>query len=175
MCPNAQSCDPQHEGSCGPSATCYAGVCFDDTYDVAGCSNPAHCGTFVAVQASCTSGDMCPGGRYARDGNTDRTLCDNAPVYQEGGPDGPRLDGPVLYRQYYSDGSGTRWCVGPSDRLNDCTNNNDAYLQSDLNRGAPTAPMYSAMHRWLDYDNMAFGTITVTTGDGSATGGGGGH
>ena len=28
--------------------------------------------------------------------------------------------------------------------------------------------------RWFDYDNDAFGTITVTAGDGSATGGGGG-
>ena len=89
------------------------------SYDVAGCSNPAHCGTFVAVQARCTSGDVCPGGAYARPGWTDATQCDGVPTYQLGGPDGP-----VLYRNYYSDEGAfvaTDWEVGPSDRLNDCT------------------------------------------------------
>ena len=143
---------------------------FDDTYDVAGCSNPAHCGVFTRVPASCTSGYWCPGGRYAN-GNTDPTLCDSAPVYQEGGPGGP-----VLYRAYFGDGD-TQWTVGPSVALNDCRPN--GYLVSDSNPGrpggAPTAPGYSAGHGWCDGDNnYARGTITVTAGDGSAIGGGGG-
>eukprot|EP01046_Picozoa_sp_COSAG06_P032147 COSAG06_NODE_3190_length_5707_cov_57.591655_8_plen_170_part_00 len=140
---------------------------FDYTYDVAGCSNPAHCGTVVVVQASCTSGDSCPGGR-----DTDPTLCDNAPVFQAGGPDGP-----VLFRYYF--GGSTFWAVGPSDRLNDC-DPDYVYLVSDSNPGplgdAPTAFEYNNGAGWRDYDNGAYsyGTITVTAGDGSATGGGGG-
>jgi hypothetical protein len=42
--------------------------------------------------------------------------------------------------------------------------------------GAPAAPAYSTGDGWFDYDNNgARGTITVTAGDGSAIGGGGGH
>ena len=147
---------------------------FDYSYDVAGCSNPAHCGTFVAVPARCTSGDYCPGGSEARPGWTAATLCDNAPVFQAGGPDGP-----VLYRIYNSGDGSTRWIVGPSDRLNDCGGPYGAnYLASDLNPGppgdAPTAPEYNNGGGWYDNDNGAYVTITVTAGDGSATGGGGG-
>ena len=145
------------------------------SYDVAGCSNPAHCGTFVAVQARCTSGDLCPGGRWAMPGWTDATQCHGVPTYQSGGPDGP-----VLYRYYYGDD--TVWYVGSSDRLNDCNpDGGDPYLSSDSNHGlaggVPTAPMYSAGRGWTDWDNGARGTITVTAGDGSAigSGGGGGH
>eukprot|EP01046_Picozoa_sp_COSAG06_P053846 COSAG06_NODE_9414_length_1907_cov_18.771571_2_plen_164_part_00 len=145
---------------------------FDYTYDVAGCSNPAHCGTFVAVPARCTSGVLCPGGAGARPGWTDATMCDGVQTYQLGGPDGP-----VLFRWYYSGGS-TQWFVGPSDRLNDCNGGN--YLYSALNPGqpggAPSAPEYSAGDGWTDRDNnYARGAITVTAGDGSASGGGGGH
>eukprot|EP01046_Picozoa_sp_COSAG06_P054987 COSAG06_NODE_9960_length_1778_cov_5.453627_3_plen_235_part_00 len=154
---------------------------FDYTYDVAGCSIPAQCGTFVAVQARCTSGAYCPGGEYARPGWTDATMCDGVPTYQSGGPDGP-----VLYRDYirphYVYGDWTQWRVGSSDVLNDC-NRNHYYLYSQENPGptgyAPTAPVYSAGDGWYDYgannnDNGGWGTITVTAGDGSAIGGGGG-
>ena len=42
--------------------------------------------------------------------------------------------------------------------------------------GAPTAPGYSSGDGWTDYDIYGVrGTITVTAGDGSAIGGGGGH
>ena len=142
------------------------------SYDVAGCSNPAHCGTFVVVPASCTSGNYCPGGAVARPGWTDATRCDGVPTYQSGGPDGP-----VLYRAY-SDGSGTAWYVGPSDRLNDCSGGSVLYLISDSNPGrpggAPTAPGYSAGGGWWDYDANPYprGTISVNAGSG---GGGGGH
>jgi hypothetical protein len=150
---------------------------FVSSYDVAGCSNPAHCGTFVAVPARCASGYWCPGGEYARPGWTDATMCDGVPTYQAGGPDGP-----VLHRFYYGD-DGTRWIVGSSDALNDCGGSDPYsgayYLGSDWNRGrpdgAPTAPGYSATYGWYDDNNMAYGTITVTAGDGSAIGGGGGH
>jgi hypothetical protein len=73
------------------------------------------------------------------------------------------------------------WDVGPSGRLNDCggSYNGAIYLRSDSNPGqpggAPTAPGYSAGGGWYDYDNRASGTITVTAGDGSAIGGGGGR
>eukprot|EP01046_Picozoa_sp_COSAG06_P010894 COSAG06_NODE_608_length_13862_cov_86.760355_5_plen_265_part_00 len=138
-------------------------------YTVTGCSDESQCGVFTRVPANCASGDHCPGGYYAN-GNTDPTLCDNAPVFQAGGPDGP-----VLYR-FYFDG-GTVWRVGPSDRLNDCYPISGYYLVSDLNPGrpgdAPTAPEYNNGGGW--YDNGAYGApITVTAGDGSATGGGGG-
>jgi hypothetical protein len=142
------------------------------SYDVAGCSNPAHCGTFVAVPARCTSGAACPGGAYARPGWTDATRCDGVPTYQAGGPDGP-----VLFRYY--GGDGTYWDVGSSDRLNDCEYGHGDYLSSagnpGLADGAPTAPVYSAGSGYYDRDNHARGTITVTAGDGSAIGGGGGH
>ena len=104
-------------------------------------------------------------------------MCDGVQTYQSGGPDGP-----VLLRGYWSDGSGTSWYVGPSDRLNACSGNSymyDFYLYSAVNPGrpggAPTAPGYSAGDGWYDGDNNAHGTITVTAGDGSAIGGGGGH
>ena len=144
------------------------------SYDVAGCSNPAHCGTFVAVPARCTSGYYCPGGGGARPGWTDATMCDGVPTYQAGGPDGP-----VLYR-YYNGDSVTQWRVGSSGALNDCDWRHSNYLASASNPGrpggAPTAPGYSAGDGWTDNDNNgARGTITVTAGDGSAIGGGGGH
>eukprot|EP01046_Picozoa_sp_COSAG06_P042512 COSAG06_NODE_5426_length_3488_cov_48.772794_2_plen_131_part_00 len=129
---------------------------------------------FSRVPASCASGYYCPGGD-GTNGNTDPTLCDSVPVYQEGGPGGP-----VLYR-FYRSGYGTYWNVGSSDALNDCDNGGYLYLYSDLNPGrpggAPTAPGYSAGDGWYDIDNNggARGTITVTAGDGSAIGGGGGH
>jgi hypothetical protein len=80
----------------------------------------------------------------------------------------------VLYRVSY--GGSTYWRVGSSDALNDC-NNYGIYLRSASNPGrpggAPTAPVYSAGSGWYD-DNGARDTITVTAGDGSAIGGGGG-
>ena len=149
-----------------------------------GCSDESHCGVFSRVPASCASGNFCPGGRWAN-GNTDPTRCDGVPTYQAGGPGGP-----VLYRFYYS--GSTYWRVGPSGRLNDCNPSGDDYcsldhdycsldyLGSDLNPGrpdgAPTAHGYSAEDGWTDFDNnFARGAITVTAGDGSASGGGGGH
>ena len=148
---------------------------FAESYTVEGCSNPAHCGVFRRVDAHCDTGSgNCPGGQYAN-GNSDETKCDGAPVYQRvgegGGVDG---GGPVLYRYY--NGDHTTWYVGPSDALNDCRG---AYLASDSNPGplgdAPTAPGYNNGGGWFDGDNnWARGTITVTAGDGSATGGGGG-
>ena len=103
-------------------------------------------------------------------------MCDGVPTYQAGGPGGP-----VLFRFY--EGGGTYWIVGPSDRLNDCDwgYGHGYYLHSALNPGrpggAPTAPGYSAGDGWTDGDNNGYarGTITVTAGDGSAIGGGGGH
>ena len=156
---------------------------FAESYTVEGCSDPAHCGVFRRVDAHCTDTTYghCPGGQYARNGNSDNTKCDGAPVYQRvgegGGVDG---SGPVLYRLYSGTGY-TYWYVGPSDRLNDCVGSGGItpYLSSDLNPGrpsdAPTAPVYSARDGWYDGDNGAHGAITVTAGGGSSTGGGGGH
>jgi hypothetical protein len=167
----AQMCDPQREGSCGPSATCYAGACFDDTYTLTGCRVESHCGVYTRVCANCASGDNCPGGDNAY-GNTDPTLCDSAPVFQKGGPDGP-----VLYR--LNGGGYVRWVVGPSERLNDCSRGRP-YLYSADNPGnlgdAPTAPGYSAGDGWTDPDAQSGrnrGTIAVNVGGGTGGGGGG--
>eukprot|EP01046_Picozoa_sp_COSAG06_P009332 COSAG06_NODE_485_length_15117_cov_5.922493_8_plen_212_part_00 len=66
---------------------------FAERYTVSGCANPAHCGTFVVVQARCTSGDFCPGGAYARPGWTDATMCDGVPTYQRAAPTAPCCTG----------------------------------------------------------------------------------
>jgi len=153
---------PEFTGACEP---------WPLHYTVTGCSDESHCGVFTRVPANCASGALCPGGDVARPGLTDATtLCDGVPTFQAGGPDGP-----VLYRYYWS--GSTQWMVGPSDRLNDCGGYH--YLVSDSNPGplgdAPTAPGYSNGNGWFDNDNGAYGApITVTAGDGSATGGGGG-
>ena len=87
-------------------------------------------------------------------------------------------NGAVLYR--VSSGGSTYWCVGPSDRLADCTSGLTVhgylfYLSLGSNQGptggAPTAPEYSAGDGSVDHDNNdARGTISVSVG-----GGGGGH
>jgi hypothetical protein len=152
---------------------------FAESYTVEGCSIPAHCGTFVLVDAHCTDPHnlgYCPGGYFWSKrhdhGNDDETKCDGAPVYQRvgegGGVDG---SGPVLYRIYYSDGSYTYWVVGPSDALADCYGGGGyPYLRSlgsnqGPTGGAPTAPGYSAGDGWEDWDNnRARGTISVGAG-----------
>ena len=100
------------------------------------------CGVFTRVEAHCAagSGARCPGGASAA-GNADPTLCDGAPVYQNG-------DGQVLLRQ--SEGGGTRWYVSPANSLADCEFHGVPFMaqvpRSDLNPGrpgyAPTAPGY---------------------------------
>jgi hypothetical protein len=93
---------------------------FDESYTLRGCSNPAHCGTFHRVAANCTSdrtwaaGGYCPGGAYEYSGSNDPTLCSGAPVYQQGGDDGP-----VLYFSQQQRGE-TSWWVGDSQVLEDC-------------------------------------------------------
>ena len=83
---------------------CVAAVClqlpagFAEAYTLSGCANGDHCGTFRRVAANCASGYHCPGGA-GDNGNTDRSLCAGAPVYQRGG-----AEGPVLYRVEESDG-----------------------------------------------------------------------
>lgn len=102
---------------------------FDDSYSVS-CSEATHCGTFRRVAAHCTSGENCPGGKYAN-GNTDPTLCFGAPTYQlDGG-------GAVLYRYY--DGGGTQWDVGSSDALATCSSTK-TYLVSVSIPGSPGYP-----------------------------------
>ena len=71
---------------------------------------------------------------------------------------------------------GTTWDVAPSNALNDCVGGD--YLGSYSNPGplgdAPTGPEYN--RGWLEHRDHGFhhAPITVTAGDGSATGGGGG-
>ena len=73
-----------------------------------------------------------PGGRNARPGWTDATLCDGAPVYQR---QGVAADGAVLYRMGFSYGS-TQWVVGPSSNLGDC--NGDVYYRSKTTAASTT-------------------------------------
>jgi hypothetical protein len=114
---------------------------FAEAYTIAGGDDPAavHCGTFRRVLARCTSGDYCPGGRYAF-GNTDPTLCNGAPAYQKG--DG---DGPVLLRIQNSGGI-TYWDVADSSALDTCFYKS-LYLWSayndQLGGGPPSAPAYT--------------------------------
>ena len=97
-CGNSNICGVNEENyGCGLAT---AGSCFGDSYTLAGCADPAHCGTFRRVRVRCTSGEWCPGGKYERPGSTDPTLCAGVPAYQKG--DG---DGPVLYRVEYSSGT----------------------------------------------------------------------
>ena len=116
---------------------------FAESYTISGCADPAHCGTFTRVPASCTSGDRCPGGAYEYSGNTDPTLCNGVPAYQKGG-DG----GPVLYRYAWSDGD-TRWKVADSSALDTCAGSS-LYLYSAKNGHAstPIAPAYSTGENW---------------------------
>jgi hypothetical protein len=86
----------------------------------------------------------------------------------------------VLYRQYMGE-RGTWWGVGPSGVLDDCGDpysGEPYYLASVLSSApagyAPDAPGYSA-GEWYDDINGALVPITVTAGDGSATGGGDGR
>lgn len=101
------------------------------------------------MEAHCTSGDRCPGGRYAN-GNTESTLCDGAPVYQRdaGGGD----DGPVLFRMYSNPLPRTGWFVSSSDRLADC-DGTAPLISAEIpgsSGSTPTAPGYSAGDGWLD-------------------------
>ena len=137
---------------------------YPSTYTVTGCSRAADCGVFSLVPANCTDNSVfgcCPGGAYAN-GNTDRSLCDSAPVYQS--PDGTR----VLFRIY--GGTSTRWWVTGRSALDDCYGGGTWYLHSALNPGrlgsAPTAPGYSAGGGWYDANNGQHGSIRVTAGGG---------
>eukprot|EP01043_Picozoa_sp_COSAG02_P005575 COSAG02_NODE_152_length_33208_cov_13.316591_15_plen_690_part_00 len=141
-------------------ATVNCGWSEPQAYLLSGCSNPAHCGTFFRVAAHCTSGDHCPGGRYAN-GNTDSTLCDGAPVYQLGGPDGP-----VLYRWVGAKSDTfTTWYVSDSSTLTTCDGSGvdckrgGCYLKSahgpvcrstsDCPEGLPTE---QAFEGWKDFE-----------------------
>eukprot|EP01043_Picozoa_sp_COSAG02_P086805 COSAG02_NODE_24197_length_695_cov_1.125839_2_plen_111_part_01 len=105
---------------------------YASSYTLSGCSNPAHCGVFMRVLAHCTPGssEYCPGGRYASS-NTDPTLCDGAPVYQQGDSDGP-----VLLRYGYH-GSKEWFVADNGGPLVDCDIHNlpSTYLQSSSNVG----------------------------------------
>ena len=127
---------------------------FAESYTLAGCSIPDHCGVFTRVSAQCTLGDklpghndaQCPGGRDARPGvPTDPSLCDGVPVYQRVGANDDDGEQPVLYRHYFS--GGTKWVVRDSTTLTDCAGHY-LYLVSASNPGptgdAPIAAVYSS-------------------------------
>eukprot|EP01046_Picozoa_sp_COSAG06_P076440 COSAG06_NODE_24399_length_664_cov_0.849558_1_plen_141_part_00 len=120
---------------------------YADSYTLRGCYVDWTCGVFARAEARCAtgSGARCPGGASAA-GNTDPTLCDGAPVYQQ-----------QTGRNHYvllrvsEQGGGTRWWVSESSSLGDCEVHknpgaNYDYPRSDLNPGrpgyAPTAPAY---------------------------------
>ena len=90
----------------------------------------------MSFSGSCP--DHCPGSTCAN-GNTDRTLCDGAPIYQN-------LGGYTLLRVFY-DGS-TTWQVSDAEAVNDCVGGQETvYLHSKQHPGnmgyAPTAPVYT--------------------------------
>ena len=145
-------------------------VQFAESYTIAGCADPAHCGTFTRVPANCTSGDWCPGGAREYFGNTDPTLCNGAPAYQKG--DG---DGPVLLR-FQNSGGITYWDVADSSALDTCSPYGYLYSAYNDQPGPPTAPTYNTGTNdfpggtgWIDYDASPYICdsgcgITITAG-----------
>jgi hypothetical protein len=137
---------------------------YADSYTLRGCHDDRYCGVFARAEAHCAvgSGARCPGGASAA-GNADPTLCDGAPVYQNG-------DGKVLLR-LSEHGGDTRWWVNPSHALGDCAfldrfgTDGDYCPRSDLNPGrpgyAPTAPAYG---QWST--TMYHESISVVAGGG---------
>ena len=151
---------------------------YADSYTLSGCSEAQYsedCGVFHRVAAHCAGGDFCPGGRYARPGWSDATLCDGAPAYQLVG------GGAVLFRVMYS-GSSTRWWVGDSSALGTCYVSNWYYASARLsaisgsNPQPPSWPPDAAGYGWSEpggynsHDNQ--GAVHIVAGDG---GGGGGR
>eukprot|EP01043_Picozoa_sp_COSAG02_P033912 COSAG02_NODE_2341_length_9104_cov_2.666185_4_plen_347_part_00 len=144
---------------------------YADSYTLSGCSTAEYCGVFRRVAAHCAGGRYCPGGASARPGWSDATLCDGAPAYQLAG------GGAVLYRYMDSDGS-TRWVVGASSALGDCSSNyyNSDYLSavSGSNPQPPSWPPDVAGYGWSDPGGFSsgHGVVHIVAGDG---GGGGGR
>jgi hypothetical protein len=148
---------------------------FAEQYVLSGCANGDHCGTFSRVAARCASGSWCPGGEYElRFGNTNRSLCNGAPVYQHGG-----ADGPVLSR--VGIGSSTYWRVADSSALDTC-GGDSYYLGSAFNAqpggGPPNVAAYGTGHNgesggtgWIDAD----ASPSCTSGCGITVVAGGGH
>ena len=146
---------------------------FAEQYTISGCADGDHCGTFSRVLANCASGDYCPGGWGEHSGNTDRSLCHGAPVYQHGG-----AGGPVLFRSEDSVG-GTNWEVADSSVLEYCDGQGNLYIYSAINDqpggGPPTAAAYGTGSNiadgtgWVDFDDIC------TSGCGIAITAAGGH
>ena len=145
---------------------------YADSYTLSGCSEAQYsedCGVFHRVAAHCAGGDFCPGGRYARPGWSDATLCDGAPAYQLAG------GGAVLFR-YMDSGGRTQWLVGPSSALGNCYPNSIYYTSAWLSGISGSNPQPSA----LPPDAAGYGwsepggyySVHIVAGDG---GGGGGR
>ena len=141
---------------------------YPESYTLSGCRVHSTCGTFTRTLAHCTNrhSDHCPGGKYDN-GNTDPTLCDNAPVYRKGDK--------VFYRIYIY--GGTEWHVGLADFiLADCSGERDPGLGDPIHTGShrgptgypPTADVYRGS---VDLNaNGGFGvrdTISIVAGDGA--------
>lgn len=120
-----------------------------NSYTLAGCNNPARCGVFTRVEA-----EHAP---------PNPTLCDDAPVYQNGGRGS---GGPVLYR--ITGSAGTYWVVGEgSYALAHCgsTGPDTQYLASD-ERGPPGLLPTSAAGWFAGYNTRDQRSISVTAGGG---------
>eukprot|EP01052_Picozoa_sp_SAG31_P024532 SAG31_NODE_2093_length_6459_cov_3.398585_4_plen_186_part_00 len=173
---------PLHSHGACPRGTLQV---YADTYTFSGCSTAAYCGVFRRVAAHCVSGDRCPGGRYARSGWSDVTLCDGAPAYQREGGDA------VLLRSSWNGGRDTQWHVVPSGSLENCDpngNHNGWYYYSSntelpLQQGSnmqPSSPD-AAGYGWSDpgghgSGNVGYGdqgTIHIVVGGGGGGGDGG--
>jgi hypothetical protein len=145
---------------------------FAEQYALSGCADGDQCGTFSRVVARCATGDYCPGGRYEYSGNTDRSLCHGAPVYQHGA-----ADGLVLLRA--AERGGTHWIVTDGSALASCRGS--YYLRSGTNAqpgGGPpnvaaygTGANYHGGTGWMDYG----ASPRCTSGCGIAVAAAGGH
>ena len=91
---------------------------FAENYTLSGCGlSDRFCGVYTHVPAQCTAGPHCPGGDLAN-GNTDRTLCDGAPVYAS-----DVHGGWVLLRSY--EGGRSRWAISQRNALSTCLDDSD--------------------------------------------------
>ena len=143
---------------------------YADSYTLSGCQTAEYCGVFHRVAAHCAGGDRCPGGRNARPGWSDATLCDGAPVFQRAG------GGAMLYRYMWSTDM-TQWFVADSVALGNCNPDRDYYSSRAISGSNPQPsllPPDAVGYGWSDPggydDDHRHGTIHIVAGDG---GGGG--
>ena len=135
---------------------------FAEAYTLSGCSNPAHCGVYVRVEAQCLK-DFTEGGVCGKDA----ALCAGAPVYElRGTSGGGGGGGSILYR-WSPNGQSSSWLVGASARRSDCESYG-SFLRSLPIAGSAVHPPAAEGHNsgdgWYDDEARLRGTVTIAPG-----------